>query len=164
MRSYLFVLIIALSLIGCNSSSPIYIIKTSCNDISKEDFISQMEKKLIENNFRINKADRLNGFLQAEIFMEGSFVADPGLSQIAQFSGNDFLYMWTFKYDSGLIEATARKISITRTPQGDTQFSREKYYNDENAKSERWYKPIRFSLEEFCGDKVTIEEVIEKKE
>jgi hypothetical protein len=159
MKIILLSFFIAVLLLGCTTSSPVYLIKTNCNQLNAEDFIDKMETKLIENNYRINKSDRYNGFLQAELFYEGTFVADPGLSQLAQYSGGDYLYMWTFKYNDGRVEASARKVMITRTPQGGTQFSRETYYNDENAASQKWYGTIRYYLEELCGDKLIFEEV-----
>lgn len=163
MRIILILFLLTIILIGCTTSSPVYLIKTTCNNLSSEDFINKMETEFIENNFRINKADRLNGFIQAELFNEGSFVADPGLSQLAQYSGGDYLFMWTLTFKNGAIEATARKVMITRTPQGDTQFSREVFYNDEKGSSQKWYNSIRFYLEELCDGKVTIEEIIEEE-
>jgi hypothetical protein len=163
MRIILLSFFIAVLLIGCTTTSPVYLIKTKCNEMSSEDFIDKMETKLIENNYRINKSDRYNGFLQAELFYEGTFVADPGLSQLAQYSGGDYLYMWTFTFNEGKVEASARKVMITRTPQGGTQFSRETYFNDEKAGSQKWYANIRYYLEELCGDKLIFEETIEEE-
>lgn len=118
-----------------------------------------MESVLLENNFRINKADRQKGFIQAERYREGTFVADPGLSQIAQYSGRDDLFMWNIVLNSGRIEASCRKIQVTRTPQGGTQFSNEIYYNDELKKSKKWYWSIRNHLDVLCDGQVTIEEI-----
>lgn len=164
MKKLFLILVAFVSLIACTTTSPVYLIKTECSNISAEEMVDEMETVLLENNFRINKTDRQRGFIQAERYREGTFVADPGLAQMAQYSGRDDLFMWNIVLTSGSIEATCRKIQVTRTPQGGTQFANEVYYNDELKKSKNWYWNIRDHLDQLCEGQMVIEEVKEEKE
>ncbi len=91
MKKLILAILLPLALVACTTATPIYLIKTNCDNIETELFIDYMEQKFFENNFIINKSDIYNGFIQAEMYQDGSFVADPGLSQIAQYKGGDNL-------------------------------------------------------------------------
>ena len=141
MKHLLLSLLILLS--SCSYSS--YQLKTNCK-VSNQVLFERLTGTLVNEGLQIKT-------------VTGNYLLAESLPA-KQWNGATTQVYWAFTASKDTITGTAKSISIYQNAFGAVLSTSETYFNDDAHRDWTWYWNVRNELENTCGDKVIIFEVL----